>query len=92
MCSKYPNRLTNFHVAGGSGLNVNQDMISSLTALKGWSFRCHGYCAAGTKQLWAMLDGSDTIVYGNSSGSTDTDFSIRLQSVTNVSWADFIFA
>ena len=82
------------------GFDETQDVITDFTsgedilnfkAFKGWSFDATATGATGTKQLWAVLDGGDTIVYGNSGGSTDADFSIRLQGVTSISETDFSF-
>ncbi|MFV3092316.1 calcium-binding protein [Pseudomonas sp. GW6] len=60
-----------------------------FSALKGWSFKEDGVIT-GTKQLWAAHDGSDLILYGNSSGNLDADFSIKLVGVSALSVDDFI--
>ncbi|MFP6849673.1 MAG: hypothetical protein VCA57_13320 [Pseudomonas sp.] len=82
------------------GFDETQDVISDFTsgedvlnfkAFKGWSFDATATGATGTKQLWAVLDGDDTIVYGNSGGSMDADFSIKLLGVTSISETDFTF-
>ncbi|MFP6849672.1 MAG: hypothetical protein VCA57_13315 [Pseudomonas sp.] len=83
------------------GLNANQDVITDFTsgedklnfaALKGWSFNGMGEenHATGTKQLWAVVDGDDLIVYGNSGGSNAEDFSIKLVGVSTLDAGDFV--
>jgi len=60
-----------------------------FSALKGWSFKEDGLIT-GTKQLWAVQSGGDLILYGNSSGNLDADFSIKLVGVSVLSADDFI--
>ncbi|QNH05970.1 hypothetical protein HNQ27_00520 [Pseudomonas sp. B11D7D] len=61
-----------------------------FSALKGWSFKEDGLIT-GTKQLWAVQDGGDLILYGNSSGNLDADFSIKLAGITTLDSSDFLF-
>ena len=61
-----------------------------FSALKGWSFKEDGL-VTGTKQLWAVRDGKDLILYGNSSGNLDADFSIKLTGITTLDSSDFLF-
>ena len=42
-----------------------------------------------TKQLGYMVDGDDLILYGNSGGGTEADFSIKLLGVAELSRGDF---
>ncbi|MFP6849675.1 MAG: hypothetical protein VCA57_13330 [Pseudomonas sp.] len=83
------------------GLDATQDVIQdftsgedviSLKGFKGWTFDTSATAAAGTKQLWAVADGGDMIVYGNSGGTLDADFSIKLVGVTVLASADVVFA
>ncbi|GLK90809.1 hypothetical protein [Pseudomonas turukhanskensis] len=86
------------------GLGGTQDVITDFEsgtdhldfkALKGWTFSGvvgEDHQATGAKQLWAVVENGDTIVYGNSGGSADADFSIKLAGVTNLASADFVLA
>lgn len=60
-------------------------------ALKGFSLVPQGE-VTGSKQLWTEQDGADLVVYGNSGGSLDADFSIKLLGVSELSSSDFIFS
>ncbi|MDP9938313.1 hypothetical protein [Ectopseudomonas alcaliphila] len=80
------------------GKDDKQDVILDFTsgedkldfkALKGWSFKEDGVITS-TKQLWAVQDGGDLILYGNSSGNLEADFSIKLIGVSALSVDDFI--
>ncbi len=62
-----------------------------FSALKGWSFKEDGV-VTGTKQLWAVHDGSDLTLYGNSSGNLDADFSIKLIGISALDSSDFLFS
>ena len=82
------------------GKDDKQDVILDFTsgadkldfkALKGWSFKEDGVIT-GTKQLWAMQDSGDLILYGNSSGKLDADFSIKLVGISALDGSDFIFS
>jgi Ca2+-binding RTX toxin-like protein len=86
------------------GLGDSQDVITDFVsgtdhldfkALKGWSFSGvvgDDHQATGAKQLWAVVENGDTIVYGNSGGSNAADFSIKLTGVTSVTSDDFVLA
>ncbi|GLK90810.1 beta strand repeat-containing protein [Pseudomonas turukhanskensis] len=84
------------------GLDATQDVITDFTsgedtlnfkALKGWTFNASATEATGTKQLWAVSDGVDTYVYGNSGGTPVADFAIKLVGVTApLTSADFVLA
>ncbi|RIA20489.1 Ca2+-binding RTX toxin-like protein [Ectopseudomonas oleovorans] len=65
-----------------------------FSLLKGWSFKGTGeaFAATGTKQLWAEQDGDDLMLYGNSAGSVDADFSIKLVGISGLSADDFILS
>jgi Ca2+-binding RTX toxin-like protein len=82
------------------GLNDTQDVIQDFTSgedllsfkgFKGWTFDTAASAATGAKQLWAVVDGGDTIVYGNSGGTLDADFSIKLTGVTTLATSDVTF-
>jgi Ca2+-binding RTX toxin-like protein len=82
------------------GLGANQDVITDFTVgedtlnfkgFKGWSFDAAATEATGAKQLWAVVQGNDTIVYGNSGGTLAEDFSIKLLGVTNLAAGDIVF-
>jgi Ca2+-binding RTX toxin-like protein len=83
---------------GSNGQDEITDFVSgedtlNFKALKGWSFNAAATEATGTKQLWAVVDGGDTYVYGNSGGTPDADFSIKLTGVTApLTSADFVLA
>ena len=66
-----------------------QDMLD-FQPLKGWSFKEDGVIT-GAKQLWAVSDGSDLILYGNSGGTLAADFSIKLVGISELSAGDFSF-
>jgi len=85
------------------GKDDKQDVILDFTsgadkldfkALKGWSFNGvgEGHAATGTKQLWAVQSDDDLILYGNSSGNLDADFSIKLVGVSTLDGSDFILS
>jgi Ca2+-binding RTX toxin-like protein len=83
------------------GLNATQDVIQDFTSgedllsfkgFKGWTFDTAATSATGAKQLWAVVEGSDTIVYGNSGGTLDADFSIKLVGITTLASDDVVFA
>ncbi|GLK90813.1 calcium-binding protein [Pseudomonas turukhanskensis] len=82
------------------GLDTTQDIITDFTSgedllsfkgLKGWTFDTGATQATGAKQLWAVVDNGDTIVYGNSGGTPDADFSIKLVGVTTLAASDVSF-
>jgi len=80
------------------GLNGTQDEILDFTngdrldfkALGGYSFKGEA-SFDGTKQLRTEQSGEDLIIYGNSEGDLNADFSIKLIGVTELSGSDFIF-
>ncbi|GLK90815.1 calcium-binding protein [Pseudomonas turukhanskensis] len=83
------------------GLDLAQDLIMDFTSgedvlsfkgFKGWSFDTTASQASGAKQLWAVVDGANTTVYGNSGGSLDADFAITLIGTTTLAGADIVFA
>ncbi|MDP9938312.1 calcium-binding protein [Ectopseudomonas alcaliphila] len=73
----------------------NQGGVDKLdfSTLKGWSFNDVGeeHAATGAKQLWAVQEGSDLILYGNSNKDPAADFSIKLVGVTTLDSSDFLF-
>jgi Ca2+-binding RTX toxin-like protein len=82
------------------GLGDSQDVITDFVsgtdhldfkALKGWTFNGANE-ATGAKQLWAVVENGDTIIYGNSGGTNAADFSIKLTGVTSVTSDDFVLA
>ncbi|GLK90814.1 calcium-binding protein [Pseudomonas turukhanskensis] len=83
------------------GRDTTQDIVAdfhtgedvlSFKGFKGWTFDTGATQATGAKQLWAVVSGSDTIVYGNSGGSLEADFSIKLQGTTTLASTDVVFA
>jgi hypothetical protein len=63
----------------------------NFKGFKGWSFDAAASEATGAKQLWAVVEGGDTILYGNSGGTLTEDFSIKLLGVTNLAAGDIVF-
>uniref|UniRef100_A4XQ74 Hemolysin-type calcium-binding region n=1 Tax=Ectopseudomonas mendocina (strain ymp) TaxID=399739 RepID=A4XQ74_ECTM1 len=64
-----------------------------FSPLKGWQFMGVGeqFAATGAKQLWAVQEGQDLILYGNSGGTLAADFSIKLVGISELSAGDFSF-
>lgn len=62
-----------------------------FSPLKGWQFMGVGeqFAATGAKQLWAVQEGQDLILYGNSGGTLAADFSIKLVGISELSAGDF---
>lgn len=75
------------------GFNSEGQDKLDFSPLKGWQFMGVGeqFAATGTKQLWAVQDGEDLILYGNSGGTLAADFSIKLVGVSELSAGDFSF-
>jgi len=78
--------------------NGNHDVITDFTrgedkldfkSLKGWSLVEQNQ-VTGSKQLWIEQDGDDLIVFGNSGGALDADFSIKLLGVNTLDATDFL--
>ncbi|MDF2077823.1 hypothetical protein P2Q70_24825 [Pseudomonas mendocina] len=67
-----------------------QDKLD-FSPLKGWQFMGVGeqFAATGAKQLWAVQEGEDLILYGNSGGTLAADFSIKLVGISELSAGDF---
>lgn len=90
------------------GLGSSEDILTDfsrsegdtidLKFLKGWTFNGEGEenQATGAKQLWAEAyedeTGSGTILYGNSGGSNDADFSIKLVGVSELAAVDLFLS
>ena len=91
-----------FHFAalGDLGLNSTQDVIGDFSngdklnfkALAGYTFKGEIGSFDGTKQLRTEQSGEDLIIYGNSGGDLNADFSIKLLGVTELNVSDFIFS
>ncbi|MFP6849676.1 MAG: calcium-binding protein [Pseudomonas sp.] len=81
------------------GLDERQDVITDFTngdvldfkALKGWSLVAEADVSA-RKQLWTVQDGDDLILYGNSAGSIDADFTIKLIGVSELNTSDVLLS
>lgn len=67
-----------------------QDTLD-FSPLKGWQFMGVGehFAATGAKQLWAVKEDEDLILYGNSGGTLAADFSIKLVGIPELSAGDF---
>ncbi|QKE65639.1 calcium-binding protein [Aquipseudomonas campi] len=93
------NDIFRFAALGDLGLNGSQDAILDFTngdkldfkALGGYSFKGEA-SFDGTKQLRIEQSGEDLIVYGNSGGDLNADFSIKLLGVATLTGSDFIFS
>lgn len=88
------------------GLGDSQDIITDFSSsdgdvidlkfLKGWTFNGQGeeHQASGNKQLWAVAyddeSGTGVMLYGNSGGTTDADFSIKLVGVSELNAGDLV--
>ena len=82
------------------GLGEKQDIITDFTrgedvldfkALKGWSLMVANEVTA-TKQLWTEQVGDDLFLFGNSTGDSAADFSIKLAGVTGLSASDLVLS
>lgn len=89
-------RFTTLKDLGSS--NGSIDIITDFTrgedkldfkTLKGWSLVDQNQ-VTGSKQLWTVQDGEDLIVFGNSGGALDADFSIKLLGVNILDTSDFL--
>lgn len=87
------------------GLDATQDVITDFNSsqgdklelkfLKGWTFKGEIESNSDfttTKQFGYVVDNGGLIIYGNSGGNTNADFSIKLVGVTDLTAGDFILS
>lgn len=97
------NDIFRFAAIGDLGLGNAQDVIQHFTSGDKLDFKAlSGYSFVGTiddtadftaaKQVGYRVDGEDLILYGNSGGDLNADFSIKLIGVTELTGSDFLFS